>query len=72
MIDTPVVAPSPPTPEQIETWLQNERERSKGGADAFYKGQGSTAPVGHSDSQKSEGILRSSMRLIRRRLSPRQ
>ena len=72
MIDTAVAAPSPPTSEQIDTWLENERERFKAGAEAFYKGQGSTAPVDHPVPQKSEGILRRSMRLIRRRLSPRQ
>ena len=73
MVDTPFAAPAPPTSEQIETWLEIERERFQGGAEAFYDSQGSTAPpVGHSVSQKSQGKLRRGMRLIRRRLSPRQ
>ena len=53
MIDTPVAAPSLPTSEQIETWLENERKRFKGEAGAFYKGHGFTPPVGHSVSRKS-------------------
>jgi len=53
MIDTPVAAPSLPTSEQIETWLENERKRFKGEAGAFYKGHGSIAPAGHSVSRRS-------------------